>query len=66
MRRLCPRDNPELKRLPGVTSVEVSFTNKLAVVAYDTNQMFQSKLERVVREAGDEAVGLPRQKARRP
>jgi copper chaperone CopZ len=42
----------ELKRTAGVTYVNVSLTNKLALVAYDTNRVTTSNLVHVVKEAG--------------
>ena len=45
----------ELKLAPGVASAEVSLTNKLAVVAYDTNRTSVAKLVKVITEAGFEA-----------
>lgn len=45
----------ELKLAPGVASADVSLTNKLAVVAYDTNRTSVAKLVKVITEAGFEA-----------
>ncbi len=42
----------ELKRAPGVANATVSFTNKLATVAYDTNRITLKSLQAVVAEAG--------------
>jgi copper chaperone CopZ len=42
----------ELKRTPGVVRAEVSFTNKLAVVAYDTNRVSLKTLQDVIAQAG--------------
>lgn len=42
----------ELKSAPGVAFAEVSLTNKLAVVAYDTNQTSTATLVKVITEAG--------------
>jgi mercuric ion binding protein len=42
----------ELKRTPGVLRAEVSFTNKLAVVAYDTNRVSLKTLQDVIAQAG--------------
>ena len=42
----------ELKRAPGVAAATVSFTNKLAVVAYDTNRTTLKALQKVIVEAG--------------
>lgn len=44
----------ELKNAPGVAFAEVSLTNKLAVVAYDTNRTSSVKLVKVIAEAGFE------------
>ena len=45
----------ELKLAPGVAVAEVSLTNKLAIVAYDTNRTSSAKLVKVITEAGFEA-----------
>lgn len=42
----------ELKLVPGVASAQVTFSNKLAVVAYDTNKVTTAKLNAVIKEAG--------------
>lgn len=42
----------ELKLVPGVASAQVTFSNKLAVVAYDTNQVTTAKLNAAIKEAG--------------
>ncbi len=42
----------ELRRTPGVVRAEVSFTNQLAVVAYDTNRVTLKTLQTVIAEAG--------------
>ena len=42
----------ELKRAPGVAAATVSFTNKLAVVAFDTNRTTLKALQQVIVEAG--------------
>ncbi len=42
----------ELKRAPGVATASVSFTNKLAIVAYDTNRTTVKALQKVIVEAG--------------
>lgn len=44
----------ELKRVKGVADAEVSFTNRLAVVAYDTNRVAVPALLAAIREAGFE------------
>jgi len=48
----------ELKGAPGVAFAEVSLTNKLAVVAYDTNRTSPVKLVKVITEAGFEGKPL--------
>jgi copper chaperone CopZ len=45
----------ELKQTRGVVSAQVTFSNQLAVVAYDTNRISQAALVKVAREAGFEA-----------
>jgi copper chaperone len=45
----------ELKRAPGVAFASVSFSNKLAVIAYDTNRISAAGLKKVIVEAGFEA-----------
>ena len=45
----------ELKRAPGVAFASVSFSNKLAVIAYDTNRISAEGLKKVIVEAGFEA-----------
>ena len=45
----------ELKRAPGVAFASVSFSNKLAVIAYDTNRISAKGLKKVIVEAGFEA-----------
>ena len=42
----------ELKATVGVASAQVTFSNKLAVVAYDTNKVTTAKLDAVIKEAG--------------
>jgi len=42
----------ELKATPGVTFAQVTFSNKLAVVAIDTNKVTTAKLNAVIKEAG--------------
>ena len=42
----------ELKRSPGVAFASVSFSNRLAVVAYDTNRTSPKKLTKVIAGAG--------------
>ena len=48
----------ELEAAPGVASAKVSFTNTLAVVAYDTNRTSIAKLIKVVKESGFKARKL--------
>jgi copper chaperone CopZ len=45
----------ELQRARGVASATVSFTNRLAVVAYNTNRTSTAKLITVIEEAGFKA-----------
>lgn len=45
----------ELKRTAGVASATVTFSNQLAVVAYDTNRVTSAQLITVIREAGFQA-----------
>ena len=45
---------PSSMSASGVASAEVSLTNKLAVVAYDTNRTSSAKLVKVIAEAGFE------------
>jgi mercuric reductase len=42
----------ELKLVPGVADAQVTFSNKLAVVAYDTNKVSTAKLNAAIKEAG--------------
>jgi mercuric ion binding protein len=42
----------ELKETPGVASAEVTFSNKLAVVTFDTNKVTTAKLTKVIKDAG--------------
>lgn len=42
----------ELKLVPGVTDAQVTFSNKLAVVTYDTNKVTTAKLNAAIKEAG--------------
>ena len=42
----------ELKLVSGVASAQVTFSNKLAVVAYDTNKVTTAKLNAAIKEAG--------------
>ena len=45
----------ELRRVPGVMSAEVTFSKKLAVVAYDTNRVSADGLKKAIVEAGYDA-----------
>jgi copper chaperone CopZ len=45
----------ELKLTPGVATATVTFTNRLGIVAFDTNRLSTEKLVKVMREAGYEA-----------
>jgi copper chaperone CopZ len=45
----------ELKRAPGVAFASVSFSNKLAIIAYDTNRISPKGLQKVIVEAGFDA-----------
>lgn len=45
----------ELKQTRGVISAQVTFSNKLAVVAIDTNKVSTAQLTKVIKEAGFEA-----------
>lgn len=45
----------ELKQTRGVAFAQVTFSNQLAVVAYDTNRVSQAKLVQAAKEAGFEA-----------
>lgn len=42
----------ELRRTAGVADVTVSFTNQLAMVAFDTNRVSAKQLIKVIEEAG--------------
>lgn len=56
----------ELQRTPGVVRAEVTFTNKLAVVAYDTNRVSLKTLQDIIAEAGYAAKPVkPPKRARR-
>lgn len=50
----------ELTHARGVASATVTFTNKLAVVAYDTNRTTTPLLLKVVEEAGFQGRLVPR------
>jgi len=56
----------ELKRLPGVGCAQVTFSNKLAVVAYDTNRVSADGLKKAIVEAGYDAKLMKARKAIRP
>ena len=45
----------ELKLTPGVATATVTFTNRLGIVAFDTNRLSTEKLVKAMREAGYEA-----------
>ncbi len=45
----------ELKETKGVVNAQVTFSNKLAMVAIDTNKITAVKLTKVIKEAGFEA-----------
>lgn len=45
----------ELKETPGVATAEVTFSNKLAVVSYDTNRISAAQLTQAIKTAGFEA-----------
>lgn len=45
----------ELKRAPGVAFVSVSFSNRLAIIAYDTNRVSAKGLKKVIVKAGYDA-----------
>jgi len=45
----------ELKETRGVANATVTFSNKLAVVTYDTNTISTTQLTKVIKEAGFEA-----------
>ena len=50
----------ELAQAPGVASATVTFTNRLAVVAYDTNRTTTAHLVKVEDEAGFKARPVTR------
>lgn len=63
----CARGNSsELQRTSGVVHAEVSFTDKLARVAYDTNRVTLRALLNVIAEAGDAAQPTKPPKNRPP
>lgn len=45
----------ELKETRGVASAQVTFSNKLAVVTYDTNKVSAAQLTKVIKDAGFDA-----------
>lgn len=53
----------ELKHLPGVAYAQVTFSNRLAVVAYDTNRVSAEGLKKVIVEAGYDAKLIKPRKA---
>ncbi len=56
----------ELKRVAGVTSAEVTFSNKLAVVVCDTNRVSSQALKQTIIDAGYDARPITPPKASRP
>jgi len=54
----------ELKRTPGVAFAEVTFSNRLAVVAYDTNRVSAKGLSKVIVDSGYEAKLLKPEKSK--
>ena len=46
----------ELKETRGIAHATVTFSNKLAVVAYDTNQVSAAQLTKVIKDSGFEAT----------
>jgi copper chaperone CopZ len=48
----------ELKETKGVTSAQVTFSNKLAVVVHDTNRVSSAQLTKVIKDAGFTAKEL--------
>ncbi|MBL9139771.1 MAG: heavy-metal-associated domain-containing protein [Verrucomicrobiales bacterium] len=56
----------EVRMLRGVAAVDVSYAKKFAQVAYDTNQVTQVEMIRVIKEAGYEAVPTRNRKEARP
>jgi copper chaperone CopZ len=48
----------ELKETPGVVTAQVTFSNKLAVVAIDTNKTSAAQLTKVIKAAGFEGKPL--------
>jgi len=45
----------ELRRAPGVAFASVSFSNRLAIIAYDTNRVSVKGLKKMIVKAGYEA-----------
>ena len=56
----------ELKRVPGVVSAEVTFSNKLARVAYETNRVSVDGLKKAIVDAGYGAKLIKSRKTGRP
>ncbi len=54
----------ELRRTPRVVTADVAFSNKLAVVAYDTNRVSTAGLKKVIVDAGYEAKLVKSRKAK--
>ena len=45
----------ELSRAPGVAFASVSFSNKLAIIAYNTNRISAKRLKKVIVDSGYDA-----------
>lgn len=56
----------ELRRTSGVAAAVITFSNKLCVVAYDTNRISVRGLKKVIAEAGYEARPVKTEKRERP
>jgi len=55
----------ELKRVPGVLSAEVTFSNSLAIVVFDTNRVSAAGLKKTIVEAGYDAKLIKPPKTKR-
>ena len=56
----------QLNQLPGVSAATVAFSNKLAIVAFDTNRISAQGLKRAIVEAGyDATLFRPEKSAKR-
>ena len=55
----------ELKRVPGVVFAEVSFSNRLARVGYDTNRTSVAGLKKLIADAGYGAKPVKSETAKR-